>query len=91
MNEDLTKVVYILNCTLYELTCNEEITPFTLEANGWMSCISFMGHQIYNDDDDGRMQDDEGNYTQTVEEYCIQEAIKVLSSLLPLLELDTGE
>ena len=88
MNEDLVRTVCELNCAYYELSKNEDINPFTLGSSGFVSCINFMGEQIYNDEDDGRMQDDEGNYTQTVEEYCMQEAIKVLSSLLPLLELD---
>lgn len=88
MNEDLVRTVYELNLAYYELSKNEDMTPFTLLSSGFVSCINFMGEQIYNDEDDCRMQDDEGNYTQTVGEYCIQEAIKVLSSLLPLLKLD---
>lgn len=81
-----TDIVYSLNCEYYELTKIDEILPFTFISTGFVHSIQFMGEVIWNDEDYERPQDDEtGEYLQTIEEYCIQEAKKVLNSLLPIL------
>lgn len=83
----LLDIVYELNCEFYELTKIDDILPFTLTSTGFVCTIQFIGQAIWNDDDDQRPQDDEtGEYLQTIEEYCIQEAKKVLESLLPILK-----
>lgn len=87
MYYDLVEIVSLLNARFVEETDIIDINPFTVTSSGWMTCINFLGERIYTPDEDGRTccEEDEDEYTQSIEEYCIQEAKKVVNSLLPIL------
>ena len=86
MTNNVLDVVYELNLDFFELTKNSSFTPFTLSSSGLIDEIYFMGHNVYNSDDSNMLTEEEtGELIQTVKEYCVQEAKKVLNSLLPIL------
>ena len=87
MNKGLIELVCSLNIKFYEDTNIDDLYPFTLYSSGWFTQINFMGVCVYNDDNEEREWDEETeDFTPSVEEYCIQEAKKVLESLLPILK-----
>ncbi len=87
MIEEAVTAVNNLNDKLWECTKSDFCTPFSLSSIGHDHCIYFAGEQIWRSEEDGREQDEETcEWSHTIEEYCLQEAKKVLRSLLPILE-----
>ncbi len=78
LNEDIQGFLYSY---IYELSPKAQewlddgiFQLFELHSNGYVSCIEFLGIQIWNDDDDDRDYDEETDTYEDLSDYLLRTA-----------------